>query len=440
MKSTNLDMYIRNVRLTILAVIVLTGTLKAQFGLQTSQLRDHVWSQTYQPANLAEGDFNTFRYAGQAGFWMGNTHAPLKGIFTEGGYISNETKDQLISSLKPNEDVAGGIHLGYAAVNVNIKGRRFGFYLDEFNTASARFNDPNTLGLILKGNGAYAGDTVSDHDIDARLYRVRELAVGTAQKWDRLTFGARLRLKQGIRVLELKQLDYSLFTEANGTNVHAIAEYELNASPVLSKNKLFDLQGFGAAIDLGLRYQLNEKMDIDFAANNLGAMSWKVNHLDESVDLDWKGITVSNLFAGGLSDSVEAQVDSLKAQLLPDTTVENRLLVSPARLRAGFNWKLNEKALLSGNVIWSPIKGGWHSRLPLINATFQYEILNGLKLGANAYGLGLDSYGFGLMGNYHFKAGSMEFDLLAGTDNILGFVAPSIGRGMSVYGGIGISL
>ncbi len=441
LKTTRLNMSIRLMRLSCLALLFFASTAaQAQFGVQTSLLKDNILSQTYQPANIAEGEYGSFRYGGQAGFWLGNTHASLKGVFDENGYIKEVTKDRLISELKANEDLAGGLHLGFASVNVKFGDRPVGFYLDEYNTASARFNNPHTLGLILKGNGPYAGDTISDDGISARLMRVREIAVGTGWKLEQLSLGVRLRLKQGIRMLELNDLSYRLFTETNGTVVHANAAYELNMSPTLSNNKLFEFQGFGAGVDIGLRYQINETMDFDFALNNVGAMSWTTNQLKDEVDIEWKGITVTNLFAGGLSDTIDEQIDSLQAIILPDTVEGNRLLMTPAIVRAGFNWRMNEKSLLAGNIIWSPIKGGWHSRLPMISVAYQYEVMEGLKFGANAYGLGLDTFGFGLMGNYHFNAGNMGFDVLAGSDNLLGFVAPGFGRGMSVYAGIGVSL
>jgi len=71
--------------------------------------------------------------------------------------------------------------------------------------------------------------------------------------------------------------------------------------------------------------------------------------------------------------------------------------------------------------------------------TYQHKVVEGLTLGANAYGLGLDSYGFGAMANYQFTIGSVSLDVLAGSDNLLGLVMPKVGRGMNAYGGLGVS-
>jgi hypothetical protein len=425
--------------LGLLALVLAFGGAKAQFGLQSTLLKDHVWSQAYQPANIVEGEYEKFRYGGQAGFWLGNTHAPLDGIFNaEGGYITEEVKDRILGDLKANEDLAAGYHLGLAAVNVKFGEQAVGFYVDEYSSAYVRFNNPNTLGLALKGNGAYAGDTVSDSGIQGKLYRVRELGVGTGWKWDKLSFGARLRLKQGIRMADLENLDYALYTDSLGTQVAVAANYDLYTTPMLGNTGLFAFQGFGAGVDLGVRYNVSEKLDLDLAVNDIGFTSWQTHHMNENVDIHWEGVSVVSLFADSISAELEEQVDSIKALLLPDTTDERRMVLAPAMVRATATFNLSEKAHLSGTVVWCPLPTGPRTRLPLVSVAYQHEVVTGLTLGANAYGLGLDTYGFGAMANYRFAVGSASFDVMAGSDNVLGFLVPTVGRGMSLYAGVGV--
>lgn len=424
--------------LSLLAMVLVCSGLHAQYSLQSTLLRDHVWSQVNQPANIVEGEYGNFRYGGQAGLWFGNTHAPIEGIFDENGYIQEETKDRLIGDLRAKEDLSAGYHLGLAAVNVKLGEQTVGFYLDEYYGAYARFNEPNTLGLALKGNGPYAGDTVSDEGIKAKLYHVRELSVGTGWKWDKLSVGGRLRLKQGIRMADLRHLSYSLFTETNGTQVHVDAEYDLYTTPKIGSPGLLAFQGFGAGLDLGMRYAISEQLDMDLAVIDLGFTSWNTNHMSDHVEVQWEGISVVSLFADSVSDIIADQVDSIKAVLLPDTVVERALVLAPVSVRANVAFHLNENARLSGSIVYYPLPNGPRTRLPLIGVSYQHTLVEGLTLGANAYGLGLDTYGFGILANYQFSIGSVSFDLLAGSDNLLGWVAPSIGRGLNAYAGIGV--
>lgn len=424
--------------LSLLALVLVFGGLHAQYDLQPTLLRSHVWSQTYQPANIVEGEYEKFRYGAIGTGWLGNTHAPLKGVFDENGYIQEATKDRLVGDLRANEDISAGYHLGLAAVNIKLGELPLGIYLDEYNTAYFRFNEPKTLGLILKGNGPYAGDTVSDNGIRGNIARVRELAVGTGWKWDKLSFGARIRLKQGIRMANLNHLNYSLFTETNGTQVQLAADYDLVLTPKLAKTGLFAFQGFGAGVDLGMRYELSEKLDFDLAVTDFGFTSWKTNQLADDVNVNWEGFSVTSLFMDSVSVIIQDQVDSIKNVLLPDTIVGRTMLMAPMSIRASATFHLTEQANLSGTILWNPIASGAPTRLPLISVAYQHEVIEGLTVGGNVYGLGLDTYGFGAMANYQFTVGSASFDILAGSDNLLGLVVPSIGRGMSVYGGVGV--
>lgn len=422
----------------ILALLVAAGQVQAQFEMQPTLLRGHVWSQTYQPANIVEGEYEKFRYGAIGNFWLGNTHAPLAGVFAESGFITNEVKDRLIGDLKANEDISAGYHLGLAAVNVKAGELPLGFYLDEYNTVYARFNNPNTLGLILRGNGPYAGDTVSDSGIRGAIVRTRELGFGTGIKTDKFSLGGRLRLKQGIRMAQLANLDYSLYTDSLGTQVNVAADYDLYTTPKLGQTGLFSFQGFGLGLDLGARYIVSDKLDFELSATDIGFTSWKTNHMQETVDVNWEGISITSLLVDSVSPIIQEQVDSIKDILLPDTTEERHMLIAPTVVRLGGTFHLNEQASLSAMVIWSPLASGAHTRLPMINVAYQHEVFTGLTLGANVYGLGLDTYGVGAMANYTIVAGSVGIDLLAGSDNLLGWIAPGIGRGLSVYAGVGV--
>ncbi len=439
----NTDFDICNMRkakmhLSLLALVLLFGNLSAQYGLQSTLLRDHVWSQASQPANIVEGDFEKFRYGAQGSFWLGNTHAPLAGIFADSGYITEAVKDRLIGDLKPNENISGGYHLNLASVNLKFGEQRFGFYLDEYASIYARFNNPHTLGLVLKGNGAYAGDTVSDQNMSAKFLRTRELGIGTGWKWDKFSLGVRLRLKQGIKMADLSFLNYSLYTAPNGTQVHAQADYDVYLTKKLGKTKLFEFQGYGFGVDVGARYAFSDKFDVDVAANDVGFTSWATNNINDTVDVNWEGITIASLLQDSISAIVDQQVDSIKGLLLPDTTDARRMVYSPMQVRAAATFHFNEKASLSAQVVWYPLAVGAHSRLPLIGLTYQHEVVQGLTLGANAYGLGLDSYGVGALADYRFTIGSATFDVMAGSDNVLGWIAPTIGRGMNVFAGVGV--
>ncbi|MFM2377129.1 MAG: hypothetical protein RLZZ165_2226 [Bacteroidota bacterium] len=420
-------------------MVLACGSLPAQFDLQGTLLGDRIWSQRGQPANIMEGTFGTFRYGGSIGGYLGNTHATLKGVFAENGYIEEATKDRLVDAIRKREDVGAGYRLGLAAVNFMIGGQRVGVYVDDELSLYARFNAPGTLGLLLRGNGAYAGDTVRDAGIMAKMLRTRELSLGTGWKWGKLGLGVRLRLKQGIKMLHLADLNYSLYTSPPGTLIHAAGNYDLTASPSLGKAGLFQFQGFGAGLDLGMRYALGEKVEIDAAITDLGMTFWKnCNRIQHSVNASWEGFSIGSLLQDSLSPQMQHLADSIRGILLPDTVQASRTVYSPAVIRGNVTFHLPGTARLSGSVVYSPLAAGARTRRPMIGVTYQQEVVKGLTLGANVYGMGLDSYGFGAMGAYRVAVGGAALDVLLGSDNLAGLVAPALGRGMNLYAGIGV--
>ena len=433
-------MKFRQLLLCAFGFLMLNGGVKAQYGLQVGLLSDHIWSQRYQPAHIVNGDYTKFRYGGQASLWFGNTHAGMKGIFDENGFIKPETKDRLISEIKANEIVGGGYHLGLAAVNVRFAdSSSWGFYLDEYLAVSTGFNNANTIGLILKGNAPYAGQTVADQDIFANLYQVRELGVGTGWKLnDQMKLGVRLRLLQGVRMLDLKRLNYSLFTETSGTQIALNADYDLLTSQQIGTVGLFDFQGFGFAADVGMTYAIGEKLELSAAINDIGATFWQANQITDQIDIDWEGVFVTSIFEDSVPEILEQEVDSLSELIFPDTVEASHTLMAPLSIRIGATYNIGTNGQVSGTLVYNPIKTGAYARLPIFSVAYQHQVIPGLTLGANAYGGGLDSFGFGAMANYRFKIGTVAIDLLAGGDNWLGMLAGSFGRGFNVYGGIGV--
>jgi Family of unknown function (DUF5723) len=425
--------------LSLWAMVLVYGSLPAQFDLQGTLLGDRVWSQRGQPANIMEGAFGTFRYGGSISGYLGNTHATLKGVFAEDGFIEEATKDRLVNAIRKREDVGAGYRLGLAAVNFKVGDRRVGVYLDEEMTVYARFNAPGTLGLLLRGNGAYAGDTVRDAGIQAKMLHTRDLSLGTGWKWGKLGLGVRLRLKQGLKMADLAALDYRLYTAPSGTLVHAAGSYDFAATPSLGSASLLQFQGFGAGLDLGMRYALGERVEIDAAITDLGMTLWKnCNRIHHSFHASWEGFSIGTILEDSLSPQMQQLADSIRGILIPDTVQASRTIYSPAVIRGNVTFQLSGTARLSGSVVYSPLAAGARTRRPMIGVTYQQEVVRGLTLGANVYGMGLDSYGFGAMGAYRVAVRSATLDVLLGSDNLAGLVAPALGRGMNLYAGIGM--
>ncbi|MEM7039219.1 MAG: DUF5723 family protein, partial [Bacteroidota bacterium] len=271
------------------------------------------------------------------------------------------------------------------------------------------------------------------------LYHVRELGVGTGWKLnDKMKLGVRLRLLQGVRMMDLQGLQYSLLTAENGTSINLEAQYNLLASQQVGAVGLVDFQGFGVGVDAGLTYALNDKLELSAALNDLGATFWSANQVADDITVNWSGVFVTSIFEDSIPEILQAEVDSLQEIIFPDTVEASHTLFAPLSIRLGATYKIGEKGKLSGTFVYNPVRTGAYARLPLFSVAYQHEVIDGLVLGANAYGGGLDMYGFGAMANYRFNINNVFIDLVAGGDNWLGILIPGSARGFSVFGGVGV--
>ncbi|HHG85936.1 MAG TPA: hypothetical protein ENJ82_14410, partial [Bacteroidetes bacterium] len=303
-------MKLRNLLLSIFCLLITGSGLQAQYGLHLGQFSSRIWSQRYQPANITQGDFATFRYGAHGGLYLGNSQASLDGILVKGGFITEGVKDRIINELGEGEVLNGGFDLGVASVNVKFgeSNQVWGFYIEDRLDAVAGFDNPNTFGLIMKGNGPYAGEMVADNGVFARVLGSRKIGVGTGWQFDKLNFGARINFVQGQRMLDLDHLNYELFTSTLGTKLDLKADYALNATEKFSGIGLFGMQGYGGSVDLGVTYALNEKIVLEGSVLDLGATVWKTQKLADQIDLEWEGVFITSLFEDSIPEILEREV------------------------------------------------------------------------------------------------------------------------------------
>lgn len=430
-------------RLLLLTTFVaLAGVLPAQYGLQTGLLRNHVFAQAYNPANLAFSEFEKFQVGSRAGYWFGNVHAPLDGVFGQGNVVTDAVAANLVASIDEGEVVNAGLRWDLLQLGVKIGERKWAFRIREIIAGTAAWDNPLTLGLALRGNGPYLGDTISDENVQGSLYNARSFGASTYfSLGEKVKLGVRVSLIQGRRYFSLDDADYSLYTSENGTTVDLSANYLFRSTERFRGLGLFGFQGFGASVDVGTIIDVSEKMELAVTLNELGAIVWKTDVRSGTIELnDYEGLVVNNIFEDSLQQLIDTEVDSLTNIIQPDSSVENSTMVMPAQLRIVLSRKIGEKGRLAGTIVYNPIRAGSYTPIPVISLAYQHEVIDDLTLGAQVYGGGYDTFGAGLIGNYRFDAGPVKIDLLLGSDNILGWLAPSIGRGFSFFGGVGVQM
>lgn len=432
-------MRLSSLLLALLFVWAGSGRVAAQHGLHLSLFPELIQSQQFQPANINEGDLKVFSVGLQGNFWVNNSDFSLEGIVTETGLITQDTRNRIIDELNGQATVNGGLRVDYLMANFNVKGHRLGVFINENIQVSGQFNEPHTAGLALLGNAPYAGQTLTDSDIFGRLYHTRELGIGYGWGNDKIQVGGRVKLIEGIRMIDLDHLNYSIFTHPDGTQIQLQADYQYQLTLETSNVPFFDFQGIGFGADLGIRYRITDAIDVEAAMLDLGTTTWDVKQYDNNIDINWEGISINSLFDDDVPQSVEDEVDSLTNLILIDSVLTTHQVAAPLTLRAGATWRISDKDRLGGNIVYVAGRTGSFAPLPLFNVGYRRDIIEGLSLAANAYGGGGATYGFGLSGAYVLSVKEdWKIHIFIASDHLIGWVSPEAARGLSVYGGVGV--
>ena len=103
-----------NYRLLLLCCLAgtLMSPLYGQYGLQTGLLNNHIFSQSFNPAYLADAEYETFQVMSRGEAWIGNSAASVEGIFVEGNTISDETSIRLVSEMGTDDNYVYAGSLG----------------------------------------------------------------------------------------------------------------------------------------------------------------------------------------------------------------------------------------------------------------------------------------------------------------------------------------
>lgn len=175
-------------------------------------------------------------------------------------------------------------------------GRRtkYGFF-----TYSHRFREMQTLRyskdlvkLIANGNASFIGDNSADIDVSLAARAYQEFNFGYQMcLTENLNIGARVKFLMGFADVKTEDVNLQLFTNAEtyalrllaDANVRMALPYQL----VLKDGKLkiadrrFNIanlfKNYGAGIDLGAEYKINEQFGVAAAVNDLGFITWTNN-------------------------------------------------------------------------------------------------------------------------------------------------------------------
>jgi len=422
---------LKNISLYILFSLS-TIPIFAQYGLGTGQQNSLMASTYYQPANLTMDSSNHIGVEGL--YYLQNNAINVGAFLRNGNTLGAEYKAQLISELGNENRLQQGSRGGVGTdfwVNANTK---VGINVNYNNNLFLGINNPQTVSLVLDGNKPYLGDTIKDKDIFIHNQAYSDIGIALAHKWKNLHLAARLKFIQGWKMVQVKNLDYTFFTAADGTELYLNTDYEVYRTTFMGKG-VKNIQGSGMGIDLGVNYQW-KNVTVGASAVNIGFISWTdATHYKNKVSADYIGFNfdVKEMIQNSIQFN-NIPTDTIQKTLIPDSTVnvqQNTAL--PAMLNLNLRYTLMRNNLFFFSLHKALSSQAPTTSSPILNLGYQRKFGRVLLVGLNGYMGGLDQKGVGAIIGLGVPMKSKCLNVFASMENALGL---QNGKGVSASAGL----
>ncbi len=258
--------------------------------------------------------------------------------------------DEVLKSL-------GGQALS-TALNLNLLGvawkKNNNFFSINIAMRSSLFNlmDKQLTEVLVKGNGAYAGELINARNstLNLNLWGEMNLGYSTSLLENKLRLGARAKFLLGLANYHTKHSTIKLKTLKSGERIELFFKEEAYLNAPISINddngrldfdntsfKTKDLgdfkpfDNFGLGLDLGVEYKLNEQFTFGASVTNLGFIKWGAkNSTKLSIDVKedepivFEGLSFRDKIIGNKDESSKKDENKLdvKEQIERNSKVE----------------------------------------------------------------------------------------------------------------------
>ena len=345
---------------------------------------------------------------------------PLKGFASGDNKINGEMKMTVMS-------VGFKKWKGYNTVELNVRGQAnvkapFKLFLFAANTSNSNYD----IG-----------------DINASAQAFTELSFGHSRQYDRkLRVGAKVKLLVGIADINLKMEDVKAdFSQNDQWTINANAESHVSMKgfKYLSKAKDYNaasgtynhindvdvdgvgVSGFGAAIDAGAVYKVNDDLVVSAAIRDLGAIMWSNDYYatNDAKSFTFDGfhdVTVGGDSPGVLDDKADKYTDQMLnfANLRDKGDNGSRITGLGATVTAGCEYTIpTYRTLKLGFLGTARVNGpySWTEGRISGNLSPVNWFDGSVSLAVNNY-----TANFGFLANFHTKG----FNFFVGMDSLLG--------------------
>lgn len=359
------------------------------------------------------------------------------GLLTNSGFSDNQ-KDKIRNGLKSENGYEDNTSAG-------IRYKYYSKKFDGFFTAGYHFRTMRTgyfykgvYELLLYGNAMFENQTVnlSETRLENSLYN--QFSVGFLKNIHQhnftVTFGLNASFLHGLNNQSLYVTKGKLYTAEDGEYIDIVynLRFDQNKGGDVRKREKADV---GMSGDLFLRMNFNNQIAFSLSVVDLGAINWRaqpLNYFGGKDSTRFKGIEfndVANLPNTNFSD---IKIDSILKGFLPDRHSDKYQIFLPFTLNFTLSkpfW--NERVVVNAGVQYKPIYRYYIYGFLKTNYFIKPDLVTSLTLGYGGY----SKFNLGIEAAKHWK----HFDLAAGTNNLIGTVAPLAYTGASAYIRLGVN-
>ncbi|MBX7242938.1 MAG: hypothetical protein K1X92_14445 [Bacteroidia bacterium] len=415
--------------LSVLLLSLFIQSIRAQNGFHLSSLPQLIHSQWYQPAYLSNiSDSTDFQIGVDADGYLGTNAFRLGPLLSGGNYLTTENKDKMLGQMGKKNRVQFGSDYMIAA-NIRSGSVFHGVYGGYHTGTTIGINNKDLAGLIFKGNAHYEGQTITDKNDFYRASSWAELGWGISGKFQKITWGARIKGVAGFRNQFFDLNSISTLTTTDGEEISLDADYSFFRTA-----KGAGLTGGGVGIDLGATMPVSDKIMLSASVLNAGVILNKGTKTEGNFSVNYTGFDLLDLIDQD-STIIGETIDSVRQLVFPDTVSTTRVSSLPTVIHFNAIYSLNESSKVTAGVRYGFTQNAYLYHLPVINLGYQYKLKKIMTFGLNACAGGTDTYGVGAFALAEFKSRTQIFNVYLQSENILGMTG-GIGKGFNAQAGI----
>ena len=262
-----------------------------------------------------------------------------------------------IGKLKSNNFLCFGVSVSLLSFTYAKPDYSIGFSINDRADFQFRYNK-NLFNLLWHGNGAFLGQNVDIGNFGVNAMWYREYALHGTRKYKKWTFGASPKLLFGKTNINTQSSSVSLYTDPDFYALTANANINVQTAGIQDSNDskngttpnahdyIFNTKNKGLAIDLGAKYELNDKITIAGGINDLGYIRWQGqvhNYSSGNTSFTFNGFDAQSYLQGDSNFISSKQfTDSITHIVKFKETSDAYTTALPYELYAMGTYKLND--------------------------------------------------------------------------------------------------